>query len=128
MASVFISHRGADQQTAERLARELRDLGHVVWIDAWKINVGDSIIGEIDRGLAGAAFLVLCCSDQPSDSPWMDREWMSALARQLGGGNVKVLPVRLTGGVPPAIFADVKYGDLVDDWQGGVAAICAALR
>jgi hypothetical protein len=58
----------------------------------------------------------------------MSREWMSALARQLGGAGVIVLPVRLTGGSPPAILADIKYADLTADWDGGVHALCAAIR
>jgi hypothetical protein len=127
MANVFISHRGADRAAADRLARELRDRGHDVWIDTWKIKIGDSIIEQIDRGLSAASFLVLCCSDAPSASPWMDREWMSALARQLEGANVRVLPVRLTGGTLPPILADVKYADLVGQWRDGVDAICKAL-
>ena len=48
MANVFISHRGADRAAAERLAKALRNCGHNVWLDTWKIKVGDSIIGQID--------------------------------------------------------------------------------
>ena len=46
----------------------------------------------------------------------MSREWMSALARQIEGAQVRLLPVRLTGGSPPPILADLKYADLVTDW------------
>jgi hypothetical protein len=127
MASVFICHRGADQAAAERLARELRERGHDVWLDTWKIELGDSIIERINSGLLAASYLVLCCSAAQSTSAWMDREWMSALARQLGGADVRVLPVRLTGGELPAILADVKYADLSEHWPEGVDAICKAL-
>ena len=61
-------------------------------------------------------------------APWMSREWMSALARQLDGHAVKLLPVRLSGGEPPAILADIKYADLVKDWDGGVRALLRAIR
>lgn len=127
MAKVFVSHRGADQAVAERLSMALRDRGHKVWIDAWEVELGDSIIEQIDTGLSDCEFLLLCCSDAVSASPWMDREWMSALARQLSGLNVRVLPVRLTGGTLPSILADVKYADLAADWQLGLDAICRAL-
>jgi hypothetical protein len=128
MASVFISHRGADQDAAERLARELRNRGHVVWLDAWKINIGDSTIERINDGLSGSSYLVLCYSDAGSTSPWMSREWMSTLARQLSGAQVRLLPVRLSGGSPPVILADLKYADLVADWSTGVDALCDAVR
>ena len=128
MASVFISHRGADQDAAERLARELRNRGHVVWLDAWKINIGDSTIERINDGLSGSSYLVLCYSDAGSTSPWMSREWMSTLARQLSGAQVRLLPVRLSGGSPPVILADLKYADLDADWSTGVDALCDAVR
>jgi hypothetical protein len=127
MAKVFVSYRGADQAEAERLSEALCARGHEVRIDVWDIGVGDSVIAWMDTGLRISEFLLLCYSDALSASPWMDREWMSALARQLEGENIKVLPVRLTGGTSPAILADIKYADLVADWQSGLDAICKAL-
>jgi TIR domain len=128
MASVFISHRGADDTAAERLASELRSRGHQVWLDSWNIKIGDSIVEQMNSGLSGSAYLVLCYSDAGSISPWMSREWMSALARQLEGADVRILPVRLTGGSPPPILADIKYADLVADWASGVDDLCTVLR
>ena len=127
MASVFISHRGVDRSAAEQLAGSLRDRGHNVWIDTWKINIGDSIVAQINAGLSDASFLLLCCSGEPSVSPWMDREWMSTLARQLEGAEVRVLPVLLTGGSLPSILSDIKYANLAANWHDGVDAICEAL-
>ncbi|MGW4365879.1 toll/interleukin-1 receptor domain-containing protein [Nocardia takedensis] len=128
MSNVFVSHRGADSAAAERLADDLRHRGHTVWLDVWAIGIGDSIVGQVNKGLEGATFLVLCYSAAGSLSPWMSQEWMSALARQLGGADIRVLPVRLTGGEPPAILADIKYADLIGDWAAGIDALCAAMR
>ena len=58
----------------------------------------------------------------------MSREWMSALALQLEGSGVKLLPVRLTGGEPPAILADIKYADLVSDRSRGMSQLLRAIR
>jgi hypothetical protein len=128
MASVFISHRKQDDAEATRLAEELKSAGHTVWLDEWEIGLGDSIVGKMNEGLTGAAYLVLCYSSAGVTSPWMSREWMSALARQLDGRGVRILPVRLTGGDPPALLADIKYADLVKDWPAGVRQLLAALR
>jgi len=128
MADVFISHRGEDAADAERLATEIQAAGHNVWLDLWTINIGDSIIQKIDGGLQGASYVVLCYSSSGSAGPWMDREWMSSLARQLQGHGVKILPVRLTGGVPPAILADIKFADLVVDWANGMGQLLGAIR
>lgn len=128
MANLFVSHRGTDTVEAERLAKELQAQGHKVWLDVWDIGIGDSIVARIDKGLAEAAYLILCYSGASVLAPWMKREWMSALARQLDGKGVKVLPVRLTGGDPPAILADVRYADLVRDWNKGLAELLRAIR
>jgi hypothetical protein len=127
VATVFVSHRGADGNLAERLAVALRNRGHTVWLDRWELNVGESIVARINDGLSGAVFFVLCYSGIGSLSPWMSREWMSALARQLSGAQVRLMPVRLSGGAPPAILADIKYADLVADWSRGVDELCRAL-
>lgn len=127
MANVFISHRGDDRAAAERLASDLSDCGHDVWVDTAEVGVGDSIVERINAGLSGASFVIVCFSGA-AGSPWMDREWMSALARQLDGANVRILPARLPGGAPPAVLADIKYADLAEDWHDGVTALCHALR
>lgn len=128
MANVFISHRGADLAAATCLAEDLQTRGHTVWLDQWKINIGDSIIEKINDGLTGSSYVILCYSSSGVNSPWMGREWMSTLARQLDGASVRLLPVRLTGGSPPGILADRKYADLVKNWTRGLEELCAALR
>jgi len=96
-------------------------------LDVEKVNIGDSIVDQINAGLEGATFLVLCMSKNGL-SPWMNQEWMSTLARQLNGVNVKILPVKLAGGELPAILADRRYADLAKDWASGVDQLKAALR
>ena len=127
MPNVFICHRKIDAALANRLAAEIKNANRQVWLDEWAIGVGDSIVAEIDKGLSGTHYLVLCYSTAgPSD--WTDREWHSTLHRQLSGHAVKVLPARLSGGTPPAILADIKFADLVTDWNTGVADLLRAIR
>ena len=128
MPNIFISYRKIDFRAAERLAIELRNHGHHVWLDEWKVNLGDSIVSAMDEGLNAADYVVVCYSGSGVSSPWMSREWMSALARQLEGYKIKLLPVVLTGGAPPAILADIVYVDLVKDWTNGIAKLLAALQ
>jgi len=128
MANVFISHRRVDDAEAERLATEIRNVGHDVWLDVWEIGIGDSIIQRMNEGLTGATYLVLCYSSSDVLAPWISSEWMNTLARQLNGENVKILPVRLTGGTPPAILASIRYADLVVDWPRGVADLLRAIK
>lgn len=128
MANVFLSHRGADAALAERLAKDIERAGHKVWLDEWVIDIGDSIVQRIDEGLTGAAYLVLCYSDCGVMSPWISREWMSALHRQLEGHDVRILPAMLTGDEAPAILADVKAADLRADWDAGLARLLKSIK
>ncbi|WP_280493235.1 toll/interleukin-1 receptor domain-containing protein [Nocardia asiatica] len=131
MAHVFISHRTVDLPEAIRLADELKAHGHDVWLDDDQTAIGDSIIEKINDGLAREGNLVLCLSSSgvgPEEAPWTAREWMSTLARQLQGYDVRILPVRLTGGELPAIIQDLKCADLLLDWQQGMRDLIKALR
>ncbi|MGK5682332.1 toll/interleukin-1 receptor domain-containing protein [Actinoplanes sp. URMC 104] len=128
MAEAFVSYRLADAPAARRLAEEVRNAGHEVWFDEWRIDLGDSIVERISTGLSATAYLILCYSSSGVESPWMSREWMSTLARQLDGQPVKILPVRLTGNAVPAILADIKYADLVRNWDAGIRQLLAAIR
>src|SRR6185369_3640041 len=123
MANIFISHRKSDDSLAEKLSIALSTAGHKVRLDEWNITLGDSIVARINEGLEGASYVLICYSSSGITSPWMGREWMSALARQLNGFGVKIIPVLLSGGEPPAILADIKYADLVKDWTNGVSDI-----
>ena len=125
---VFISHRGEDAILAKKLAEEVRRAGFEVWLDEWNIRMGDSIVKRINSGLEDVRYLILCYSESGVLSPWMSREWMSALARQLNGHGINVLPVRLSGGSAPAIMADIRYADLVRDWSRGVKDLLRAMR
>src|SRR4051812_27333627 len=123
MASLFISHRGSDKAKAIKLSEQLQRAGHDVWLDEWKIDIGDSIIQNINEGLRKCEFLILCYSKAGVEAPWISREWMSALASQLSGVNIRLLPVMLSGGEPPSILRDVRYADLTSRWDKGVEAI-----
>ena len=128
MPKVFISHRRRDAVTAERLATDLKAAGHDVMLDDWEVDPGDSIVGWMNESLEEAAYLVLCYSDVGVTSAWISREWMSALARQLNGANIRILPVKLTGDKKPAILADLYTADLMSDWDKGLALLLRSIR
>ncbi|MGV9246241.1 toll/interleukin-1 receptor domain-containing protein [Streptomyces sp. NPDC003710] len=126
MPKVFISYRTADRHLALKLHAELEARGHDPWLDDKMIPPGDSIVQSVDRGLKDARYVILCLSAGGS-SEWTDREWMSTLARQLSGLDVKLLPVLLSGGALPSILADIRYVDLTRDWHQGVESLCQAI-
>jgi|SRR5882724_1103939 len=126
MANVFLSHRGADAALATKLATELTAHGHNVWLDVWDIKVGDQIVTRMNAGLSGSIYVIVCYSSAGM-APWMDIEWASALARQLNGEGIRILPARLSGIVAPAILAGTKYADLIHDWNQGILDLLKAI-
>ena len=128
MSNIFVSHRVGDAAEALRLAEDMRLAGHSVWLDEWEISIGDSIVERMEEGLQGSTYLVLCYSDAGVLSPWVSREWMSALARQLEGHDVQILPVMLTGNLAPAILADIYAADLRTDWNKGLTLLLRSIN
>ena len=128
MSEIFISHRSADAVAAEKLANDIQKAGHHVWLDEWTIDIGDSIVKRMEEGLVGAAYLILCYSDAGVMTPWISREWMSTLARQMEGQDIRILPVTLTGRVAPAILSDIRSADLRTDWNRGLTLLLRSIK
>ena len=82
----------------------------------------------MEEGLQGATYLILCYSEAGVQSPWMGREWMSTLARQLEGRDVRILPVMLTGTEMPALLSDIRTADLRHDWDKGLALLLRSIK
>nr|VFJ89793.1 MAG: TIR domain-containing protein [Candidatus Kentron sp. H]VFJ91348.1 MAG: TIR domain-containing protein [Candidatus Kentron sp. H]VFJ97873.1 MAG: TIR domain-containing protein [Candidatus Kentron sp. H] len=127
MGNLFISHRKVDAPRAECPVHELTAAGHDVRFDEWWIDIGDSIVERINQGLEGMSYPVLCYS-AVGLSPCVNREWMPILARQLARHPVEPLPTLFSGNgnTVPAILADIKYANLVKDWDGGVQVLLRA--
>lgn len=113
---------------AASLASVLRAAGHDVWLDEWNIAPGDSIVERIDTGLTTAVDVIVCFSATGENSPWMSREWMSALARKLNGIQLRIIPVKFAPSSGPAILADIKAIDLFTDWDMGLQQLLDTLK
>jgi hypothetical protein len=116
VSRVFISYSHEDAATAEAIAAQIAQLGLGVWIDKEEVRPGDSFLGKMDEGLAGASYLVLLVSASSSQSRWVRREWMAALASK---GTV-VLPALLPDGEMPPLLRDIVYLDFRSDREAGL--------
>jgi hypothetical protein len=90
---VFISHAGEDTEAvALPLAKLLGDRGVKVWLDAHELELGDSLRGKIDEGLAQSQWGVVILSPSFFHKRWFQAEVDALVSRELSGQRV-LLPV-----------------------------------
>lgn len=127
-AAAFISYARADAEAATALAAELEAVGLPVWLDTEALEPGHNWVAEIERGLEEAGYLLLLLSAAALSSRWVEREWTTMLARQLGGkaGGV-VIPLRLAPVTLPALLRPLQAIDLFPDFEAGLRSLVGFL-
>lgn len=92
----FLCHAWEDKEDFVRpLARTLTKLGARVWYDEFELTVGDSLGGEIDKGLAASKYGVVVLSEALLDkrsTGWIEEELKGLFARQTTTGQM-ILPI-----------------------------------
>ncbi|AMV42289.1 toll/interleukin-1 receptor domain-containing protein [Paraburkholderia caribensis] len=115
MSKVFLSHNHADKPFARKLAADLRQAGHTVWIDEAEIMIGDSLIEKIRQGLDEVDFVAAILSKASIDSPWVQRELDIASNREIEEKRVVVLPLLREKVKLPGFLQGKLYADFTDD-------------
>jgi len=77
------------------LVNELDTAGVTYWLDNQQIRWGESVIGEINRGLRSSKFVLLCLSQAFLRRPWPEAEMEAVLATQTTEGVRRALPLIL---------------------------------
>jgi len=93
---LFIAHASEDKDEAARpLAERLEREGFEVWYDEFSLKVGDSLSGEIDRGLAECNYGVVILSPSFFNKQWPLRELAGLIARETARKSPRklILPV-----------------------------------
>jgi hypothetical protein len=128
-SGVFLCHSHEDKQFARKLAIALAGAGFRVWIDEAEIRVGESLIGKIEEGISGVTHLVAILSPASLQSRWCREELRMALARQIGGKELVVLPVLLGDCEPPGFLQEKRYADFrkAGRFAQSVRELCEAI-
>jgi hypothetical protein len=127
MSKVFISYSSRDKDFARKLANDLRELDHEVWLDEWVIKVGDSIVQKIEEGLSDAEFLVLILTPDAVSSGWVEREWASKYWEEVQSSRMSLLPALLRDCEIPILLRPKKYADFRESYAGGLVALANTL-
>src|SRR5260370_2165441 len=125
---VFLCHNRADKpwvkELGARLEAESIDATQAgrrirVFLDAWDMHGGESIVLRLGKELASGAFIAVVMSPEFFDSGWTQFEWTDVVARDPTNQGGKLLPLRrrdisLDGArriVLPAPFNALSYFD-----------------
>lgn len=110
-----------------KLAADIRDLGHEVWLDQWEIRVGDCIATKIEQGVAEADYVVLALSAHSVQSGWVEREWKTKYWEEVSDGRVRVLPVLLEKCDIPPLLKSKHYADFRENYGTALVKLMAAI-
>ena len=111
MSKIFLSHTSSDKPFVRKLAADLRNNGHTVWIDEAEINIGDSLIGKIREGLDNVDYVAAVLSEKSIESEWVKRELDIASNREIKEKKVMVLPILIEEVQLPGFLEGKFYGD-----------------
>jgi len=114
---VFISHSSVDKDQVRKLLPSIKHEINLrfpadIWFDEWKIQVGDDIHQEVERGVANADVVVLFASVSSLHSPWVEKEWRTKHYDEIESRSIKVIV---------AIIDNSKFSDLPDFLRGKLA-------
>jgi len=129
MSSVFISYSHKDKSFVERLAADIRDAGHTVWIDETEIIVGDSLIEKILNGIDSVDFVAAIISLASLKSAWFKKELDLASNREIDEKRVVVLPILINDVELPRFLKGKHYADFrkEDKYQKGLGELLERL-
>ncbi len=112
-----------------KLAADLRNNGHTVWIDEAEINLGDSLIEKIATAIDKVGHIVAIISKNSVRSNWVRKELGIAISREIEGRTVNVIPILTDNVSIPSSLVDKKYGDLrrMSDFEVVLSEIARAV-
>ncbi len=125
--NVFISYSQRDKFYAELIATKLREVGHEVWYDTWKLRVGDNLIDKINKGLKEAKALIVIISKHSLRSKWVMHEFSALALGDISGRKGRIIPVLIDNSSVPEYLARYVYVDLTVDEEAGLQSILSAL-
>ncbi len=128
MAGVFISHSSKDKPFVYRLAVDLINRGIPVWLDAWELEVGDSLIDRIYQGIDDSTYFIVILSPTAIESGWVNKELNAGLAKEEQLGRRFILPIKMAECQTPLKIADRVYADFSRSYQSELEKLIAALK
>ena len=109
---VFLSHTSDDKPFVRQLKEDLESHGvKRVWLDEAEIQIGDSLMKKIEEGLLKTKYIGVVLSPRSIKSNWVQKELEIAMNREIGTGEVVVLPLVMEECTLPTFLQGKLYAD-----------------
>ena len=125
---LFLSHSFRDKAVVRTLAQDLEHAGFTVWLDEWRIRIGECIATAIEHAITDCRFVVLALSPHAVSSGWVDREWKAKYWMEVQDGRICVLPVIIEKCEVPLLLRTKRYVNISEDYDDGVRILVASLK
>jgi len=128
---IFLSHTSDDKTFVRRLKNDLERHGVTkVWLDEAEIQIGDSLIKKIDEGLKMTKYIGVVLSPRSIKSKWVEKELDIAMNREIGSGEVVVLPLVMEECELPSFLEGKLYADFYspEKYEDSLQKILRRLR
>jgi hypothetical protein len=124
---VFVSHSPEDKEIVHRIIRRIKEAGHDVFGDSFRLRDGDNIHRRIGNELEKIDVLVLVISKNSFRSKWIQYEFSAIAFRQISRRESRILPVKIDSSDVPSYFASREHIDLSDNFESGLDRLVDAL-
>ncbi|TSA13148.1 MAG: toll/interleukin-1 receptor domain-containing protein [Comamonadaceae bacterium] len=129
---VFLSHTSTDKDAVEAIGSFLTSRGLTVWIDSWRMTVGDSLVQRIGEGIESSDRLVVCLTPASVESNWVKKEVATGLVMELaedkGLGDKFVVPALFIPCKVPVMLRDKLYANFTNKaFQAGCEELLAGV-
>jgi hypothetical protein len=128
MSNVFISHSSHDKPFVKRLASALLSEGFPVWLDSWKLELGDSLLDRVFEGIESSSMVLLVVSRHAIDSGWVNREMNAALSKEDQAGRKFLIPIKIDDCQLPDKVADRLYADFSASFSAPLGRLVGILE
>jgi 2-polyprenyl-3-methyl-5-hydroxy-6-metoxy-1,4-benzoquinol methylase len=108
---IFISHSSKNKTVVRKLVQDLRKNNVDVWFDEDDVDVGDSLITEIQKGIKESDFLAIWLTKESVESGWVTREWETKLMDEINNKRISVFPLLAEDVEVPDMLGTKLYAD-----------------
>lgn len=129
--TVFISYAHEDAKFAERLYKDLKNVGLVPWRDKEAIRAGENWKIVIRKAIKNSRYFIpLFSSNSTKKIGYIQKEFKYAIDNfdKFPESQIYIIPARLdTCEIPYEKLEEIQYVDLFPDWNNGVSQMLVSM-